>query len=171
MDFVSTSEILTALKAKIVALQLTDMSAAFEKVAVYSKPNLAQALQDLLIFEDRVCLIIPDGDDYQNEDSGRILISKCTRRVVLLLADRDYGDRQAASTGDGDNPGVIELDRLVVNSLIGDNLGLARVRVKCDVSEPFTISAKERDQLSGREAWHLDLAVEAGVLKTVIQRT
>lgn len=166
MSFTPTLSILAALKHRMEFLELEDGRRAFEVVAYYSAPDLIRALQELRIHKNRVCLIIPDSDEYENEVSGRVLFTRCFRRVLILLADRDFGRRQDAATGDGTNPGVILLDNLVISDLLGQTLGFDGVRVEPVFAQPVLITGKERDETTGREAWQIELMIEAGVTKT-----
>ncbi len=166
----STLDILNALKTKLTALQITSGVAAFDRVEFFSQPNLIVALQELRIFKKRVCLIVPDGDQYEHEHAGRVLVSKTVKRVILLLADQGYGKRQSAETGDSDTYGVIALDKAVIDLLIGQNLGFGpSVLVRPTFSQPVLIEGETRDQLSGREAWHIDLDIDCGPRKTTNQ--
>jgi hypothetical protein len=166
MSFVPTLAVLDALKLRLSALEIENGVLAFEKVETYPQPRLIQALQELRIFTNRVCLIIPDGDLYQNELRGRNLITRCLRRVILLLADRDFGRRRNASTGDENTFGVLRLGDAAIDSLTGESLDLANVRVRPALSQPLLIAGKDRDESIGREAWMIHLEILAGVVKT-----
>ena len=161
--FVPTLTILAALQTQISALKLADgTTPAFAKVVYYDKPDLLRALQELRVFDNRLCLIVPDGDRYENTTDGRVINGIVHRSIILLLADRQPAVRQAASTGDAQTPGVIALNEIVVGALYGSDLGLASVRVLPEHATPVQISDANRRDLPGREAWSLDLTVTAG---------
>lgn len=168
---IAALDILTALKTALSAVTLPSSSdAAFDRVEYFSQPNLMTALQELRIFKKRVCLIVPDGDQYEHEYQGKVLVSRVVRRVILLLADQDYAVRQSAETGSSGTYGVISLDQRVIAALIGQNLGLGpSVLVRPTFSQPVLIAGNERDTLSGREAWHIDLDIDCGYSKTTNQ--
>ena len=167
MSFIPTLDLLSALKIRLAALELSPGVKAFEQVEYYSQPRLIQALQDLRLFKNRVCLIVPDDDVYEHSLEGRVLDTHCLRSVILLFADRDVGRRQDASTGDpSGTPGVIKLNQLVVDDLLGHSLGFDEGRVRPDVGGPILIEGKDREHSTGREAWHLDLTIEAGTAIT-----
>lgn len=173
MAITPTKSITDALKARLELIQW-DGSDLFPEVSgeravrAYSHPNIAAALEELLIFEDRVCLIVPGRDEYQNEENGRELVTRCARTFFILLADRDYGDRLAAHLGDSDTPGVIEMNRLVVENLLGTDLGIRGVKVMPESGEAMTVTREgtaarvSEDELAGREAWALTLRIDCG---------
>ncbi|MCD6050545.1 MAG: hypothetical protein K0Q55_1948 [Verrucomicrobia bacterium] len=166
MPFIDTLTVLAKLKTRLVALEIEPGTPLFDKVEYYSSTDLLKALQELRVFKNRVCLIVPGDDDFFNEVSGRSLTTVVERHVFLLLADRDYGRRQAAATGDENTPGVIAMKDHVVADLTGKNLDSRMVLVKPVNGTPLLIQGPKREEAAGREAWNLELAVECGQMLT-----
>lgn len=162
----STLTILGALKERLAALEASAGQPAFERVEIHGSPLLSRATRELHLFKQRLCLLVPEGDSYRNESAGRVLVTRCTRRVLVVCADRDLASPQAAMTGDADTPGVLRLSELVVAELTGHSLGLPGCRVTPLRGRPLIPSEAERQDAPGREAWLLELAVESGVIKT-----
>lgn len=160
----TTTTILPLLKALLEALTLTPPTPLFEKVEVFSMINLLQALEDLRVFKNRVCLVIPGDDAFENEVAGRELRTPTYRSFHLLMADRNYGARQRASTGsvESTNPGVIVMKEKVEDALVGINFGLLGARVRPIHGEPFALQDDDRDAAAGRECWKFEISVEAG---------
>lgn len=169
MSFIATLSILDALKAHLTALEISAGVAAFQAVEYYSQPRLIQALQDLRVHKNRVCLIVPDDEVFENELSGRILITRRTKQVIILLADRQVGRRQDASTGnDSGTYGVETLGFCAMDELTGLSLGLAGCRIRPTSAGPVTIEGTDREKATGREAWRIELDIEAGIKKTTL---
>ncbi len=166
MPFTDTLTVLAKLKTRLAALELTAGTPLFDKVEYYSSTDLLKALQELRVFKNRVCLIVPGDDDFMNEVSGRTLNTVVERHVFLLLADRDYGRRQAAATGDENTQGVIAMKDKVVSDLTGKNLDSRQVLVKPVNGTPLLIQGPKREEAAGREAWNLELVVECGQVLT-----
>ena len=169
-EFIPTIDIMAALKTFLAAIVLTPAEGEtpevklFDKVEFYTMPNLVKALEDLRIFKQRVCLIVPSGDEFDNEVEGRQLTSDADYEFVLLMADRDYGRRQDASTGDDKRPGVIRIKDIVIKELLGENLGFAprRLNFRPIDGGPVLLSEKQREEASGREAWQITWQCDAG---------
>jgi hypothetical protein len=174
--FLSTLDLMAAMKTFIASIDLSPAIPAeppdeptpavklFDAVHPYATPNLLQALEDLLEFDDRVCLIIPSGDDFSERRNGRLIEISCVREFELLIADRDYGDRQAAATGSDDAPGVIRMKDLLVEKMLGEDLGFAPrlARSRPAAGQPLLLQGKERDALAGRNAWQMTWRLDAG---------
>lgn len=166
MPFIDTLTILAKLKTRLVALESEPGTPLFDKVEYYSSTDLLRALAELRVFKNRVCFIVPGDDDFLNEVSGRSLNTVVERHVFLLLADRDYGRRQSAATGDDSTTGVVAMKDRVANELTGKNLDTRQVLVRPVNGTPLLIQGPKREEAAGREAWNLELVVECGQLLT-----
>lgn len=162
MSFIAALTILEALKTRLESLESATDVALFEKVRYYHSPDLEGALIDLRLYASRVCLIVPGGDNYRNNQQGRHLQTIITREVRLVIADRDFGNEQHAQTGDANTLGVIAMNEIVVNSIHGDNLELVGTRIKCRDSIPYQFKEVGQENLPGRQVWQLNLDIEAG---------
>jgi hypothetical protein len=175
--FIKTNDILTALKAAMLALQLpasyaavADYPKAFTTVAVYRNENLLKALEDLFTYDDRVCLLVPGGDNYDNVTQGTNVYSARASDIVLLIADRDYSKEQAELIGGTDAPGVIALKDLVVVALTGSNLNISGVTLLPTSGDPLRLTDKEREEAPGRDCWAQTFNTTAGRVKAPIIR-
>lgn len=138
---------------------------AFNEVRLYAHESLEAAIRDLHTFEDRLCFVIPAGISFANDAAGRQVKSRPTAEFVLLLADRDFGDRAAAAVGSPETPGVIALGDLVIRELIGADLGLPYVCLLPGDGQPFTLGAREQADLPGREVWAQQFSTPVGELR------
>lgn len=170
MAFTPTITVLTALKAKLEALEWTPAAGpaepAFQKVALFDVDDLSTALKDLLVFKDRACFILLDADRCDNELVGTKILSRQTRTVALLITDRDYGKRADALVGDATRPGVLALKDLILdpaNEIIGDLV--TGVAVLPGTGSPMRITGEQRDNLTGRLAYELDLELRGGFME------
>lgn len=179
MSFIKTNDIMVALSAALTALQLpssysaiADYPQVFTRVAAYRNENLIQALEDLYAFgDDRVCLIVPSGDHYDNSTSGTNNYVARTTEFVLLIADRDFSKEQAELTGNAETPGVIALKDLVVAALTGSNLNLPGIALLPTSGDPLRLTDKEREDAPGRDCWAQTFNTTAGRVKASIIRS
>jgi hypothetical protein len=185
MAFTNTLTVLNALKAKLEALQWTPQAgpaeAAFKRVDLFDISEIETALEELFVFKDRVCFVILDSEHFDNEaTTSTKVISKMTRSVALLIADRNYGKRQKALIGTDASPGVIALKDIVLN---GDDrpdssvIGLLRdgvtdLRVYCrPVNGVFIrLQDKKRENLAGRIVYEQDIEIRGGFFEATLGR-
>lgn len=160
---VNTLDIMQAMKNFIATLTLPGGQQAFAEVRFYAQADVQKALNDLLIFDDRVCLIIPTGDHHHNQRIGGKLRTWRTTEFVLLLSDRVYGDFNAeALQGTQDNPGTVALKDILVSGLTCAQLENPRLCFEPGTGQPFHISDSERKELPGRDCWSQTFSTPAG---------
>lgn len=151
----------------------------FDVVAFYDAPRLQEALQDLLVFEERVALVIPGEETYRVEvRAGKVLAIR-EMEVDVLLSGKDYdptdnvpayfgmiraGD--TAWTVDAEQQGIIGLKDRVVEALTGSTLGMADVCLTPVSGAPFTIASVQgvKSADSGvRKSWMQTFRTRAGI--------
>ena len=170
---VSASDLLSALKAKLVALKL-DAAASdeplFETVELYGNKSLGQALSDLTITKGRVCLIVPLGLTRVSDDkpSHRVLTRRFLQ-VNLLIADRAYYKAaQVAVFGGDKNLGVIEMAERVETALEGHDLSDYGPAIWGDGAQQ-TLTDPQKKDAPNREVWIDDLVIPAGTTEAVCE--
>jgi hypothetical protein len=168
----STSVILAALKARLAAISWQGQP-AFAAIAFYDLRDIELALSELISAQDRVCLVIYEGDHFDVQRHARSLFVKQRIAVTLLMSDQNLGNRQEAFYGGDTTPGVVALKDLVlglapaVNGVIQPaviGLLLPNTLVTPINSEPFVIAEQLRQALAGRGAWSIQLEISAGML-------
>jgi hypothetical protein len=170
MSFTPTLTVLNALKTAITAIEWTpeggEAEPAFQKVELFDVDDLKTALKELLVFKDRACFIIIDEERCTSEVIGMKMQSRQSRTIALIITDRDYGKRAEALTGDATRPGVLALKDLILdpeNEVIGGLLdGMV---VMPGFGAPIRIMDEERDNMTGRLAYELDLEIRGGFLE------
>ena len=168
---VDTLEIMKSMKDFIGTLTLADGEIAFTEVRFYPQADVKKAMEDLLIYDDRVCLIVPSGDQHKNQRIGNVLRTWRTSEFVLLLSDRVYGDFDAESLqGNTTSPGTVALKDVLINALTGQQCGDPRLIFEPGTGEPFHISNEERKELSGRDCWSQTFSTPAGYRETTISQ-
>lgn len=163
--FIPTLTLMGQVKTLLTALQLSPGVALFDKVEVYSTPDLVKARRELLLFDNRLCLIIPSGNDYENKFAGKEVQTEVKREFVLLLTDRDFSKRKNAALGSGsDTPGVVKMNDLVEAALLGQNLGQSPVMLRMHPlnSEAFQLVGESEEQSTGRAAWQMTWQCSGG---------
>lgn len=165
-DYVPTLQLMRAVEATITALQLAapHSGPAFTEVHVYTRQGLLQAMRDLLIKDERVCIIVPTGNTYENKREGRIATSRRTSEITLLITDKVYGGSfdAEALTGNDDTPGIAVLQDLVVTTLQGQSLNLpGGVCLEPGGGEPITLGDPKKGD-KNRECWAQPFSTPAG---------
>lgn len=135
---------------------------AFEAVEAYDMTDLADAMNRLVAQRDRVCLVIYDGTSFDNRVSGTTLHTSSIRQFVLVVADRNFGDRMIALVGSDSAPGAYLLADRVVEEFRGAIPGIDGCRWEPTETEPMSIEGKVRDELVGRGAMLVTLRCIGG---------
>jgi hypothetical protein len=163
-QFIGTVTLMAALKTLIAALESAPGVKMFERVDYFATPNLVEALQQLKIAKSRICLIVPSANNYDTKIAGREVQTETIREFILLLADRDFGKRQNALTGGTNSPGVVAMNDLLEDRLLGQNLNQAPIPIKLrpSTSEVFQLLGNDEDQTTGRIAWQMTWQCSAG---------
>ena len=170
---------LNGLKTALEALRLNqvegfeteiDAVTAFAAVRIYAHEGISAAIADTRTYGDRLAFIVPTERRFENALEGRTLKSRQHVGCVLLLADRVYGNRPAATTGNDKTPGIIALSEMVASQLSGVDLGLSGVCLLPGDGQPFTLSKDDQDDLPGREVWAQEFSTPAGVLTVGLAR-
>ena len=171
-----TSAILTALKAAVEAITWTRAGGtaepALQAVEIYDLRDLFTAMKEMIATKSRIALVILEGGDFANVTEGRELRARQTRRVTILLADRNWGDRQQGYMGDEKNPGAYTLADLVSEQLRGPLTGVDQVYIRPVSIEPMLITGMERQNQVGRAAVAVALEIVGGeILVSLGNRT
>lgn len=188
--FVSTLALLTSVKDTLAAAHYSQPSPAvpavlstapsdpklFEEIAFYPAENLGRALLDLRIMRARVCLVIPQGDSYENQKAGSVASSARTTQFMLIIADRDFSidAKQMGSTRQ--SPGILNLKELTVRLLTQKSFVVeGRIIffapsdgavVQWDLKEDKAPAADPK----GRESWTQLFVANAGDQRTEVGR-
>jgi hypothetical protein len=192
--FLSTLALLTAVKTDLAgrhySQSVLDQPAVlstsasdpllFEHVTFYSNKNLQQALQQLRVMDNRVCMLVPLGDSYLSERKGNELRSARLSEFMLMIADKDFSIDTGRMTASYTTPGILALKDLAVEALtqrqysIVDHGRTFRVVLEPDAGAVMQLEWQEKDNpaLVGRECWNqIFRAVDAGELRRSIGRT
>lgn len=173
IDLLETLDLCAALKTFITAIDHPTLAGQklFESVEFYPEKNLSDALQQLVIAKERVCLIVPSGDHYTQEKEGRTIRTTIWTSIDLVLADRAYLQKgQEAVFGGDKNVGVLAMKDLVL-AAIGAQPQLTNLRW-CALYPTggalITLSDADEKKAPGRQAFALSYDTPAGQLITPI---
>jgi len=170
MPFVSTLTLLNAVKTALEALPHTDPAQAalgvklFERVDFHENKKLREALTDLTIIKQRVAIIVPGGQSFQNERQARTVLSKRSFSFDLLIADRAWtkAGRDAVFGGEK-NIGVIRMADEVLNAFIANpQIGLPYVVLQPEDGAQIEIADSDVKDSAGRECYVLNYSTPAG---------
>ncbi len=173
-SFVPTLTLITALKTVLEAIPLpggADGEKLFERVDFHENKKLKEALTDLIIVKQRVCIIVPGGDGYTNVKEARTIRSVRHSTLDLLIADRSWTKGgYDALVGGPKNVGILAMKDLVVNTL-ADNPQLATgdpltplpwVVLQPEQGAEITIADAVAKDTPGRECWVQGYSTPAG---------
>ena len=167
MSFVTTVSILTRLKTQLESLPLpgtTTGEKLFERVDFHENKKLREALADLVIIKQRVAIIVPGGDRYENFREGRTIRSKRNSSFDLLIADRAWtkGGHEAVFGG-ARNVGVLVMKDLVVDHFVANpQLGLPWVVLSPIDGAQIEIADPDVKDSPGRECYVMAYETPAG---------
>ncbi|MDP2227284.1 MAG: hypothetical protein Q8J78_07375 [Moraxellaceae bacterium] len=170
VDLLTTLDLFAALKTALVAIPhptLVAPAKLFEVVDYHEDKNLAEALEELIIIKKRVCLIVLNGDRYENDKQGRSVRSRRTTSLDIVMADQAYTQGgQAAAFGGPSNVGVVAMKDLVVATL-GEQPQLTNLRW-CQLTPTegamLALAADEQKKAPGRQAYVLNYETPSGEL-------
>lgn len=164
----STNDILSALEQRLLALRW-DSAPAFSWVSRTDRSDLATALEEGQTTADRLCLVVYEGDRFENVHHGRQLHVRRTAQVSLLIADRQAASRTVAVFGSSDTPGAVILKDLVLGLASSDGdtaVPVSGLLLNTAFVQPISavpIPLDERlSALSGRGAWLIRLEIIGG---------
>jgi hypothetical protein len=167
MSFVKTLDIMAKLKAALESLPLpgtTTGEKLFERVEFHENKKLREALSDLIIIKQRVAIIVPGGDSYENLKEGRVVRSRRTSTFDMLLADRSWtkGGHDAVFGG-AQNVGVFAMKDIVVDYFVANpQLDLPWVVLTPEQGAMIEIADSEAKDSPGRECCVLNYSTPAG---------
>lgn len=166
--FISTLDLLNKLKAFLVAMELTPGVLLFERVEIYENADLVKAIADLKISKNRICVIVPSADEYENGFAGEEVRTEAKREFIFMLADRVAGNTQAGLVGNDTKPGVAKMKGLVEEALTGNNLGCMPVRIRLHALSggPVTLASEDK---ANRSCWQMTWQCSGG-RKVVVEK-
>lgn len=167
MGFLKTLDILSALKGELAAIPFPGglpEQKLFERVEFHENKRLREALTDMFILKQRVCIVVPAGDSYENTREGRGIRSALTQSFDLLIADRAWtrGGHEAVFGGAG-NLGVLRMKDVVRDWFLGrPQLGLAFVCLTPEEGAHIEIADSDVKDSPGRECFVMHYSTPAG---------
>lgn len=123
--------------------------AAFSKVKIFDLQDLAKAMEELFLYDNRIALIGLDAVNHDHTISGRTLTVDRTLSVTIIMADRRYSDRQKAMVGDSTTPGALLLQKVLVDGIAGE-LPLAGVVCAPGAGRLVALENEKRKDETGR---------------------
>ncbi|MDR1284225.1 MAG: hypothetical protein LBK99_25915 [Opitutaceae bacterium] len=166
--YIATLDIMQAVKTALAKLRIDPADPAsaplFETIDMHINKNLKQALKNLLILDQRVCLIVPGGENFENVREGRTIRSEKDITFDLLIADRDWAEKgHDATFGGPDNIGILRMaDRVVAHLLEKPQLGMAYVCLVPTAMRPIDVPADDVKDSPGRECYLINYETPAG---------
>jgi hypothetical protein len=165
MSYLTTTQLLTALKTFLADIQAQlgeETVPLFERVEFFDAPETGTAIRELLITKQRVCFIVPSGDDYETTRTGDVVVSECTQEFDLIFADRSWVKGNAAVFGGPTNLGVVPMKDIVRAELVGQTLGLDGVALVPVGGSFATLADDKAKDVPGRESYVMTWRTWAG---------
>ncbi|AHF94216.1 hypothetical protein OPIT5_08335 [Opitutaceae bacterium TAV5] len=168
MPYIATLDIMQAVKASLATLRIDpadpESAPLFETIDMHINKKLKEALKNLLILDQRVCLIVPGGENYENIKEGRTIRSEKDITFDLLIADRDWAEKgHDATFGGPENIGILRMaDRVVEHFLETPQLGMPYVCIVPTAMRPIDVPADDVKDSPGRECYVINYESPAG---------
>ncbi len=168
--FIKTIDILNAWVKALQNITLPDQAQPmFTDVGIFANKNLTEAMKVTFSYDDRVCFLVPTAEEYENIREGELYITKRITEITMLFSDRDYSLRTNALTGSDGTVGVLAMKEQILQTFLGQNLGIPGVRLEPHNSEAFLIADAQgvsggdrRGKIKGREGWAIQWRTDAG---------
>ncbi len=174
MPFVPTVKLVQSLRDFLAGLKMEEGSdePLFQQVGFFGANRLVEAIKTTFASEDRVCFIVPGGDNHANQPAGSALMifSQRTTSVALLIADRSM-NTEARLVGDQHTAGILALKDRVLQALCDQPLPLPGLAFVPTQGEPMMIEqngSASGSGMMGRECWLQWLSTYAGSEKIAV---
>lgn len=174
MAFLRTTEVLNALESTLEGLTFPEghdfeSENIFGSVRLYDVGDIEAAIKDLFEYgQQRLCFIIPVGDDLRSDQRGNKLSTTKKGRYSLLLSDQDYEPGKPSVFGDDTRPGLINIKDDLIEALVGETIGIRGAIVEPLAGESYRFKNKSTPQ--GREAYVLELLISMGRMEKTLNR-
>lgn len=162
---VDPRNILNTLQTAVTALKVDESTNLFDEVKVYDFEDLGKAIEELFLFKHRIAVLLLEDAPHESNILGRVLFVRRIVNLTILLADRNWSNRQVAMMGNEETPGAIQLAHLLVEGLAGEQSGGIIV-----APGQGDLMAIERNNAPGRIAWRQEFRVAAGTTKRNLSR-
>lgn len=173
VNFTPLGDLLAALKTRLEAIPhpvLASPAKLFERVDFHENKKLGEAMQALLIFKGRVCLIVPSGEFYRTARDGRAIVVERDFEFDLLVCDRAYtkGGHDAVFGGAA-NLGCLRMAELARDALLEDpTLGLPGFTAIAPTDSALITIDDDKKDSPGRECWVLAWETPAGEARSSV---
>jgi hypothetical protein len=146
----------------------------FDQVNFHSSKNFAQALRDMRVIRDRVAIIVPLGDDYENELAGTVMKSTRTTEFMIMIADKDFSIDSSQLGSTRQSPGILAIKDLTVQLLVQKpfQIGARTVVIQPAAGAIVALEWEEEKNAPtvGRECWNQGFRAYAGFTSTPFGR-
>lgn len=188
--FVTTLALLAAVQARVEAAHYSQPAPGdpavlsssgsdpklFEHTAFYPDRNLARALNDLKIGDNRIALFVPLGDEHKVETKGTVVTSQRYTEFMMVMADRNFGIDAKQLGASGTSPGILNMKDLTVELVTRESflIGSRVVGVVPDAGAIVQMEWQEDRRpaadTSGRECWNQIFRAYVGEMHTSVGR-
>lgn len=124
------SGVAAALQAMLLDPQVEGSEPLFQAVRMYDAPDLLAALEDLLVFEERVALVVPSEIIDETIKDAETTMVRRTQALTVIVSDVDYEPGPLSYFGDegpGGRLGVVRLKDIVIDALAFADAGVPGV--------------------------------------------
>jgi hypothetical protein len=163
----STAAIVAALVSALEAVQWGG-AAAFGAVRRFDSDDLERAFRELLLFQQRIALVIPMPESFESSITGSRLDTQRIRPFGVVLSDRVLGNRDESVWGGADTPGSYGLLEAALPAVVGQIISNPQGVISTPTNvQPITLADAER-KLPSRAAVLLELQCQGGWYKAAL---
>lgn len=167
------SELKTAITAAVVPAGLTDAGDPIfeaEAVGIFEMDDFGEALERLLLTQDRVCVIVLESMPLPATVEGNEAAIRQQATLSLMFADRNWSNRAEAILGGAENPGVLGLISGVVESACGTLASGWTVLPGDEPGRLILLTGAEGDDHYSRAVFRQPIGALGGVLRVGLGR-
>jgi hypothetical protein len=140
-------------------------------VSFYEMDDFADALEKLLLTQDRVCVVVLETMPFSGGVTGQELEVRQSANLSLMFCDRNWSNRQEAMLGGDDNPGVLGLIPGVVEAVLGVLPSGWVVAPAAEAGRLILLTGEEGDNQYSRACYRQPLTALGGAFRAVAGRT
>lgn len=184
--FISDAKIFAALFEKIRAAVFIDEGDQWDGLDIFDDDPLKQvkrydvqrpleALEELLMFKNRLCVMVSNGWRYSDTVKGSIMYQERRTTIELNIMDRKYGAgsaRQDALAGGATTPGALRMSDSIIAAIEGkiNQPGDQTIVPIMKDGDPLAIGGDDRDNNAGRSVFSQLIEIYGGFSKVSIGR-
>lgn len=175
MSLLNPSAVVNAMLTRVGAIKVgAGMQSAgetmFTRPRFYELDDIAEALERLVVVENRVAIVVLETIQLEWEQSGTDWKIEQDLHFTLMFADRNWANRTEALLGGALNPGALSMIPAIAAGLFGQTSDGFVVRPGKEEGRLMLLTGSEGSNNYSRACYRLPFSVQGGILKGQLRR-